>query len=208
MENSVRKLKEKELAHLRSVVTDIEKELSLEEESEPESGSYYLSYYATTGFFLGMVAASTSLVFNVIGSLLFEKEPLRLIKVYLTFPLGEQALAADFDNGLILAVGCCLYVATGMILGIPFNLVMTRLLGQGTIVTRLVLATLLSLAIWLVNYYGILYWLQPLLFQGNWIVATVPWWVAGLTHLVYGWTMAIIYPLGLYTPYRLETESA
>ncbi|MFM2096296.1 MAG: hypothetical protein RIS70_3420, partial [Planctomycetota bacterium] len=26
------------------------------------------------------------------------------------------------------------------------------------------------------------------------------------THLVFGWTMAIVYPWGLYQPYRLQTE--
>ena len=56
------------------------------------------------------------------------------------------------------------------------------------------------------NYYLILSWLQPWLFGGNWIVNLVPWWVATLTHLVFGWTMALAYPLGMYEPYRVRTE--
>ena len=64
--------------------------------------------------------------------------------------------------------------------------------------------SLLSLAVWLVNFYGILYWLQPLLFGGRWIVDLIPWWVAAPTHLVFGWTMVVLYPLGRYRPYRLE----
>jgi hypothetical protein len=30
---------------------------------------------------------------------------------------------------------------------------------------------------------------------GRWIIDLTPWWVAMLTHLVFGWTMALIYPL-------------
>ena len=39
---------------------------------------------------------------------------------------------------------------------------------------------------------------------GNWITnpSYLPWWVAAATHLVFGWTIALLYPLGEYTPYR------
>jgi hypothetical protein len=39
---------------------------------------------------------------------------------------------------------------------------------------------------------------------GNWITNPqyLPWWVAAATHLVFGWTIAVLYPLGVYTPYR------
>ena len=39
---------------------------------------------------------------------------------------------------------------------------------------------------------------------GNWITNPnyLPWWVAAATHLVFGWTIALLYPLGVYTPYR------
>ena len=55
--------------------------------------------------------------------------------------------------------------------------------------------------IWAVMFYGILSWLQPLLVEGdpgNWITnpAYLPWWVAAATHLVFGWTIALLYPLG------------
>ncbi|MCA9210016.1 MAG: hypothetical protein KDA55_16775, partial [Planctomycetales bacterium] len=66
--------------------------------------------------------------------------------------------------------------------------------------------TVLGVVIWIVNFYVILSWLQPALFGGNWIVEMIPWWVGLLTHLVFGWTMALVYPLGTYSPYRLQTE--
>ena len=53
------------------------------------------------------------------------------------------------------------------------------------------MASGLAIAVWLVNFYGILSWLQPLLFGGNWIVERIPWWVAAATHLVFGWTMLV-----------------
>ncbi|MEX2185410.1 MAG: hypothetical protein WD875_01395, partial [Pirellulales bacterium] len=62
--------------------------------------------------------------------------------------------------------------------------------------------------VWVISYYAILSWLQPLLFGGDWIVRLVPWYIGALTHLVYGWTMALVFPLGLYTPYRSPSENA
>ena len=41
-----------------------------------------------------------------------------------------------------------------------------------------------------------------LLLDGNWILEKIPMWVAALTHLVFAWTMAFVYPLGAYVPYR------
>jgi hypothetical protein len=65
----------------------------------------------------------------------------------------------------------------------------------------------LSLGIWLVNFYVLLEHLQPALIGGNWIVEQVPWWVAALTHLVFGWTMALLYPYGVFVPYQPQAES-
>lgn len=169
-----------------------------------QAREFYLAYYATTGAFLGMFAALASLMLNVAGSALVGQHPLRLIQEYLTFPLGEKAL--QVTGGLTLLIGCCLYIATGMLLGIIFQVALARLGGDASLGRRLLIATVLAIAVWLVNFYGILSWLQPLLFGGNWIVERIPPWIAVLTHLVFGWTMALIYPWGVYTPYRLETQ--
>jgi hypothetical protein len=173
---------------------------------------YYLTYYATTGFFLGMVGALVSLVFNIAGATIAGEDPLQLIRVYLTFGMGGRALDPAFDNGLALAMGCVLYIATGMLLGIVFQVVLSRWAAGADLLGRLAWATGIAVAIWLVNFYGLLSWLQPLLFGGNWITSTdpvyLPWWVALATHLVFGWTMAVIYPWGEFHPYRLQTEDA
>ena len=73
------------------------------------------------------------------------------------------------------------------------------------------IATVVALAIWLVNFYGILSWLQPAVVDmspENLIVERVPWWVAAATHLVFAWTMVLVYPLGEFTPYRRVTEQS
>ena len=143
----------------------------------------------------------------MIGAAAAGKDPLQLVRVYLTFGLGEQAFSESSGDGLALAIGCCLYLATGMLLGIPFQLVLSRFADSASLVFRLGVATILALLIWIFNYYVILSWLQPLLFGGNWIVQEIPIWVAALTHLVFGWTMAVVYPWGIYQPYRTQRES-
>jgi hypothetical protein len=191
-----------ELSQLRDRIAELERRLG--PPPHWQASGFYTAYYATAGFVLGMFAAVTSLMLNVVGSALVAQHPLRLIQVYLTFPLGERAL--QLDGGLTLAVGCCLYIATGMLLGVPFYLLLTWIAGNRPLVFRLAVASLLAISMWLVHFYAILAWLQPLLIGGNWIVEQVDWWVGALTHLVYGWTMALVYPLGQYVPYRRLME--
>ncbi len=200
--------KQQRLEELRAEMQRLEAEMQGPPPKPWQASGYYTVYHATAGFFLGGVAAMSSLLLNVVGSLMFGKDPLELIRVYLTFPMGAQAL--DFDavnNGLILAIGCCLYIGTGMLYGILFQIVLTLFTANASWFTRLIVVSLLSIGVWLVNFYLILSWLQPLLFGGNWILDQIPWWVAAATHLVFGWTMLLVYPLGRYTPYRLQTET-
>jgi hypothetical protein len=203
--------KHRRLAELRAQASQLEAELTRDgraKEPQWQATGYYTAYYATTGFILGGVAAMSSLLLNIVGAMLFGKQPLELIRVYLTFPMGEQAL--DFnavDNGLILSIGCCLYIATGMLYGMLFQIVLTRFTADSSLAGRFVVVSLLAIAVWVVNFYGVLSWLQPLLFGGRWIVEQIPWWVAAITHLVFGWTMLLVYPLGRYTPYRVQTEN-
>lgn len=205
--------KQQELHELLERVQQLEHELAASESAGqwPPQG-FYLEYYATSGFMLGMFGAMVSLLINVIGAPIAGKSPLELIRVYLTFPLGAKALelASQQSNvyaigdGVILAVGCCLYLATGMLLGVPFFVVLVRLTEGKSVGVRLIVATVLSLILWAINFYGILAWLQPALIGGNWIVdpTVLPTWVAAVTHLVFGWTLALLYPLGRFQPYQ------
>ncbi len=200
-----REAKEREINQLRSRISQLEAELSTEQaQGEWPPKGYYTAYHVLAGFVLGMFGAATSLLFNVVGSLLVGQHPLQLIRVYLTFPLGAEALT--IDGGVTLAVGCCLYLATGMLLGIPFHLLLTRWLPQASFGARLAAVSVLAVLVWIVNYYAILAWLQPLLLGGRWIVDLIPWWVAALTHLIFGWTMLLVQPLGVFVPYATRPE--
>lgn len=193
-----------ELQALRNRVAQLERQLT--EPPPPwQPEGFYTMYHMTTGFFLGIFGALASLGWNVVGSLLVGQSPLQLIHVYLTFPLGAQALSEEFDSTLALAVGCCLYLATGMVLGVPFQLTFARWMSKSRLMARLVAATFMGILLWVVNFYLILSWLQPMLFDGNWIVESIPPLVGASTHIVFGWTMAIVYPLGTFTPYRAES---
>ena len=200
--------KRRELAELEARTNELAAELADEEPVKAfQPKGYYAAYYATTGFMLGMFGAMSSLIFNVVGSALVGQHPLELIRVYLTFPLGDKAL--ELDSGLAIAVGCCLYLGTGMLLGIPVYLALTWWTANSSLAKRLLVASLISIVIWVVMYYGFLSWLQPAVVdmkKENWIIERVPPWVALLTHLVFGWTIAVLYPLGDFTAYRRPME--
>ena len=71
-----RQAKLAELQSLRERARQLEDELVSTMPAEPvpprpwQVSGYYGSYYATTGFLLGSLAACTSLLFNVVGSVL------------------------------------------------------------------------------------------------------------------------------------------
>ncbi|MFN0054755.1 MAG: hypothetical protein ACKV0T_21495 [Planctomycetales bacterium] len=209
--------KHREFEALKARVEQLEEELA---EAAPrwQPGSPYPVYDAASGFVLGSIGAAAALLVNVIGAPIVGKHPLELIRVYLTFPLGEKALAlADplkgaqtVSDGMVLAFGCCLYLATGMLLGIPFHMLLSRLGNPAPLKTRLLVATGLALAVWVINFYLILAWLQPLLFGGRWIVDStyLPWWVGAGTHLIFGWTMAFVQPWGRVAPPPVPAETA
>lgn len=109
----------------------------------------------------------------------------------------------------MLAIGVCLYLGTGMLLGIPVYLALKKWGTGKSLFTKLIIVSVISLLIWVINFYGILSWLQPEIVDmstENLIVNRVPWWVAAATHLVFGWTMVLVSPLGDYVPYERVTE--
>jgi hypothetical protein len=170
--------KQQELEELRARLARLEAELAAEAGpgNWPPQG-FYLEYYATTGFMLGIFGAMASLLVNVIG------------------------------DGVMLAIGCCLYLVTGMVLGVPFFVALVRFSDGKSLLYRLAVATVLSQVLWLFNFYALLSWIQPAVTGGNWITdpAVLPPWVASVTHLVFGWTLALMYPLGRFQPYQQPT---
>lgn len=170
---------------------------------------YNAFHYAKVGLLVGSLAGCTSLVMNVIGSVLWPaisgeaQHPLRLIQVYLTFPFGEAAL--QLNSGFLLALGCVLYLTTGMLYGTLFVLTISYFLPHAGVRARLVACSVMALFVWMVNFYLLIAWLQPLFFGGHWIAEFVPWWVGALTHLIFGWTVAVLYPVSMSMPSKPQT---
>ena len=73
---------------------------------------------------------------------------------------------------------------------------------------RLVFATVAGLLLWAVNFYLILAWLQPLLFDGNWITdpKLIPPWIGAATHVVFAWVVAALYPWGTIDEQRTTNQ--
>lgn len=187
----------RDLERLYSEISRIESNLE-DPGAQPEGfpSRVVLIYHLLAGMLVGFVGASGSLLFHVVGSLVVSQHPLELIRVYLTFPFGEQALRVD--TGPLLAVGVLLYLATGAIYGILFHGVLTGLFARAPGVWRLVIASALGLLIWLVNYYLVLSWLEPLITGGHSVLGRIPVWLAAATHLVYAWTVVLIENCGRF----------
>ncbi len=192
--------KQAELQQLRDRVTALESEIASLPESPTswQPDTYYTTYHILAGLVLGLIAAASSLLFNVVGSAMVGKHPLQLIKIYLTFPLGEKAL--ELESGFALAAGCCLYLGTGMFGGIPFHLILSRYFAHASIGIRFLVTSVLAIGVWLINYYGLIAWLQPALIGGNWIIDQVPILIAVITHLVFGWTILLFDHWGSFVP--------
>jgi hypothetical protein len=165
---------------------------------------FYLLWHVVIGMMLGFVGALVSLGANVAGAPLFGVEPLRLIRVYLTFPMGARALEAE--QGLVIFVGCALYLLTGALYGVLFHLGMTLCLADASKLKRFLAGSGMGLGLWIVNFYLVLSWLQPLMLGDNWIVRLVPVWVAALTHLAFAWTMLVGELWGRFEPYRRSSR--
>ncbi len=161
-------------------------------EQEPQSwppDRFYLLWHIVIGLLLGAFGSLVSLAVNVLGAPLFGRHPLELIRVYLTFPMGAEALIVE--EGVVLFVGCMLYLVTGALYGILFHLVMTLYFADASKGKRFLVASAIGLALWVINFYLIISWLQPILLDDNWIIRLIPWWVGAGTHLAFAWTVLI-----------------
>lgn len=172
-------------------------------EKEPQSwppDRFYLLWHIVIGLMLGAFGSLVSLAVNVLGAPLFGRHPLELIRVYLTFPMGAQAL--QVEEGVVLFVGCMLYLITGALYGILFHLIMTLYFADASKGKRFVVASAIGLGLWVINFYLVMSWLQPMLLDDNWIVRLIPWWVGAGTHLAFAWTMLVGELWGRFEAYR------
>lgn len=140
----------------------------------------------------GFLGAIMSLGFNIAGAWLVGIEPLRLLRIYATIIEGSAAL--DMSRSDFVVAALMLHVVAGLLFGAIFAVGVRRFCCAG--LRRYILAGAgYGVALWVVNFYGILSWLQPLLYGRALILTGIPIAVAVLTHISYGLTVAlVIYP--------------
>ncbi len=188
----------RELERLRGEVARLEAEL-VETPLRPWAPSeYYTAYHVLAGMVLGFIGACASLLFNIIGAPIAGEAPFQLVKVYMTFPLGARAL--EINDGFAVAGGCGLYLCTGAFLGIPIHMMLSRFFASSSGTARFMAVTVAGMALWVINFYVLLSWIQPALIGGNWIVEMIPWWVGLATHLAFVWTLLLVDRWGAFNP--------
>jgi hypothetical protein len=190
----------------RRVLEELEQELERHAGKPMKSwykSGFYTSYYIMAGLFLGALAAWVSLAFNIAGAWIAFGDPLRLLRVYATF-FGGEAVLTQPDAGVATLLALILHSATGAVVGAPIHVVYSRYVMQNTLSRRLVVGALLGVIMWAVNFHLLLGWLGPLVSGGTWIVDTIPWWVALLTHVSFTLTMLVLQPYWAFDPGRVQ----
>ena len=149
-------------------------------------------YRGTVGALAGFLGSVTSLVANVLGAWALGIETLMLLRVYATIFEGADAL--QLENPAFIVVG-------GMF-GVVFVTLTSRLPQIRKLVHYATAGLVFGLLLWIGNFYLILSWLQPLVSGDAYIVENIPWWVAALTHICYGLTLAAV-----TFPFRSDVET-
>jgi hypothetical protein len=187
------------IAHHRETLIELEARLGeLATPTWPPVG-FYLTFYIVAGTTIGILGSLASFIFNVVGSLLVNQDPLRILRVYGTVFLGPKALTTDDLNFFMLVA--VVHFSVGAIAGAVFHVLVNRFVPARTGL-QIVLGALYGLVMWVVNFYVVIAWLQPRLFGEAYVLELMPIWIAALTHVVYGLTLGLLQPLGRFVPYR------
>ncbi len=164
---------------------------------------FYTTFYVVAGITLGTMGAITSFIFNVVGSYIIAQDPMLILRVFGTLFIGRNALTTDNLNFLMLVL--LTHVIVGAIGGVVFHVIINRMFADRSSGQKVLYGALFGCAIWLINFYGIIWWLQPLLVGQAYILRLMPFWVAALTHIIYGITLGLLQPLGRFIPYTPPT---
>jgi len=199
---------EREIAEQRSRLYDLEVRLRALDRPETQAPTwppqgFYLTYYVIAGILLGILGSVTSFAFHVIGSVLVDQDPLRVLRVYGTVFLGESALTTT-DLSFFMLVGIA-HFSIGAAAGAVFHVLVNRFAADKPASTIIGLGAAYGLVMWIVNFYGILSWLQPRLVGAPYVLQLMPIWIAAATHLIYGLTLGVLQPLGRFVPYQSRT---
>lgn len=198
-ERSIREI-ENAIEQHRQAISRLEQELARDQTSVavwPPPG-FYATYYLVAGLMLGTMGAINSFLFNLVGSFVVNQDPMLLLRVLGTFFIGESALTTHDMTFLMLVMLTHLSVGAvaGAIFHLVLNLLWPRLSGLGLLLVSAGFGVLL----WVVTFYGVIAWLQPMLVGQAYILQMMPVWVALLTHVVYGMTLGLLQPMGRFVP--------
>ena len=190
---------EARLAAHRQAIRELEAELRTTPAIAWPPPGFYLTFYVVSGLVIGILGSVTSFMFHVVGSLMVNQDPLRFLRVYGTVFLGAKALTTDDLNFFMLVA--VVHFSIGAAGGAVFHVLVNRFAPDRPAL-QICLGAAYGLGMWLVNFYGILVWLQPRLVGQPYVLELMPTWVAALTHVIYGLTLGVLQPLGRFVPYR------
>lgn len=193
---------EREIEEHRAAIATIEARLRVIEPparpSWPPAG-FYLTYYVVAGTLIGILGSLASFLVNVVGSLVVDQDPLRILRVYGTVFLGARALTtSDLNFFMLVAV---VHFSVGAVAGAVFHVAVNKFVPDRPVL-QIILGGAYGLCMWIVNFHLVLVWLQPRLVGEPYVLELMPTSIAVLTHLVYGLTLGILQPLGRFEPYR------
>ncbi len=197
---------EKEIAEQRAVLRGLEQRLrDLDRAVAPSwpPEGFYLTFYVVAGILLGILGSITSFLFNVVGSLMVDQDPLKILRVYGTVFLGESALTTG-DLNFFMLVGV-VHFSVGAAAGAVFHVFVNRFAADRSPLSVVALGAAYGLLMWIVNFYFVLSWLQPRLVGEAWVLRLMPAWIGAATHLIYGLTLGVLQPLGRFVPYQPKT---
>ena len=188
-----------EIERHRMAIAELEARLgALATPNWPPVG-FYLTFYIVAGTTIGILGSLASFLVNVLGSLVVNQDPLLFLRVYGTVFLGPRALTTDDLNFFMLVA--VVHFSVGAIAGAVFHVLVNWLVPDRPVL-HVVLGVLYGLLMWVVNFYGVIIWLQPRLVGQAYVLQLMPAWVAALTHAVYGFVLGVLQPLGRFVPYR------
>ncbi len=201
---NTRKEVEEEIARHRRLIAELEVQI---EASEPVPNAapwpppgFYLTFYVVVGAILGVIGSLASFLFNVFGSLVVDQDPYRILRVYGTVFLGQDALTtSDLNFFMLVAI---VHFSVGAMAGAVFHVAINRYVPGASVFRQIGLGAAYGLMMWVVNFYFVLRWLEPALVGQAFVLELMPFWVAALTHVIYGVTLGMLQPLGQFTPYK------
>jgi hypothetical protein len=146
-------------------------------------------YFATVGAFAGYLGSVVILGADIASAKLMGFAPFMFLRFYATLHEGPAALLMNSRSFLLNAI--LMHLAVGSALGAIFVLIVSGRDVQ-KFAHYLAVGIGFGLCVWFINFYLLLSWIQPLINGKSYILENIPWWVAALTHALYGITIALV----------------